>query len=56
MECCEAFFSVISAMPKLKKLDLNLESNYMNQVLSKLLNQSIKRLPLLTNLSINFSK
>ncbi|CAK57219.1 unnamed protein product (macronuclear) [Paramecium tetraurelia] len=56
MDCCEAFFQLICAMPNLKKLDLGLESNQMNQVLSKLLRQSMKRLPLLTQLTINFSK
>jgi len=42
-------------MPKLKKLDLNLESNHMNLVISKLLLKTIKQLPLLTHIVVNFS-
>lgn len=56
IECCEPFFKLIASMPKLVTLELNLESNHMNLVISRLLSQTLKQMPHVINLNINFSK
>lgn len=42
-------------MPKLKSLELNLEGNHMSLVISKLLQQTIRKLPQLEDLVVNFA-